>query len=159
MYGKIILAATKKARFRLQYQRDGLAGEIAEIAMTILDLRQYQPRFSDSGFWNKVKKVALKAGAKLIYVALILYYELTDPTVSLKEKSVIIGALGYFILPFDLIPDAIPAAGFTDDLAALMAAYWYVRDHLTPDVIQRAQSKFVELLGDIDFGSIDPENQ
>ena len=123
------------------------------------NILQYQSRFSDSSFWDKVKKVALKAGAKLIYVALILYYELTDPTVSLKEKSVIIGALGYFILPLDLIPDTIPVAGYTDDLAALMAAYWYVRAHLTPDVIQRAQNKFVELLGDIDFGSIDPENQ
>ncbi len=125
--------------------------------MTIIDLQQYQPRFSDKGFWNKVKRVALKAGARLIYVALILYYELTDPTVSVKEKSIIIGALGYFILPVDLIPDAIPVAGYTDDLAALMAAYGYVRAHLTPVVIQRAQNKFVELFGDINFGSIDPE--
>lgn len=125
--------------------------------MTIIDLQQYQPRFNERGFWNKVKKVAIKAGAKLIYVALILYYELTDPTVSVKEKSIIIGALGYFILPVDLIPDAIPVAGYTDDLAALMAAYGYVRAHLTPDVIQRAQNKFVELFGDIDFGSIDPD--
>lgn len=125
--------------------------------MTIIDLQRYQPRFNERGFWNKVKKVAIKAGAKLIYVALILYYELTDPTVSVKEKSIIIGALGYFILPVDLIPDAIPVAGYTDDLAALMAAYGYVRAHLTPDVIQRAQNKFVELFGDIDFGSIDPD--
>lgn len=125
--------------------------------MTMLDLQRYQPRFNERGFWNKVKKVAIKAGAKLIYVALILYYELTDPTVSVKEKSIIIGALGYFILPVDLIPDAIPVAGYTDDLAALMAVYGYVRAHLTPDVIQRAQNKFVELFGDIDFGSIDPD--
>ena len=90
--------------------------------MTIIDLQRYQPRFNERGFWNKVKKVAIKAGAKLIYVALILYYELTDPTVSVKGKSIIIGALGYFILPVDLIPDAIPVAGYTDDLAALMAA-------------------------------------
>ena len=62
------------------------------------NIEKYQGNYSESGFWNKVKKVALKAGAKVIYVALILYYELADPNVSPKEKAIIIGALGYFIL-------------------------------------------------------------
>ena len=66
------------------------------------NIEKYQGNYSESGFWNKVKKVALKAGAKVIYVALILYYELADPNVSPKEKAIIIGALGYFILPLDL---------------------------------------------------------
>ena len=42
--------------------------------------------------------------------------------VSAKEKTMIIGALGYFILPIDLIPDLIPVVGYTDDLAVLVAA-------------------------------------
>lgn len=125
--------------------------------MKATDLQQYQNRFSDNGFWNKVKKATAKAGVQLIYIALILYYELTDPTVSIKEKSIIIGALGYFILPLDIIPDTIPVAGYTDDLAALTAAYKYVRVHLTSDVIRKAQNKMEELFGDIDFGSINPE--
>lgn len=125
--------------------------------MDLVNIQQYQSRFTDKDFWNKVKRVAVKAGAKLIYVALILYYELKDPTVSIKEKGIIIGALGYFILPLDLIPDTVPVAGYTDDFAALMAAYGYVRAHLTPDVVDRAHNKMVELFGDIDFNSIDPE--
>ncbi len=125
--------------------------------MNITDIQPCQSNFTDNGFWNKLKRVALKAGAKLIYIALILYYELKDPAVSIKEKGIIIGALGYFILPLDLIPDTIPVAGYTDDFAALMAAYGYVRAYLTPDVVQRVHNKMVELFGAIDFDSIDPE--
>lgn len=123
------------------------------------NIEKYQGNYSESGFWNKVKKVALKAGAKVIYVALILYYELADPNVSPKEKAIIIGALGYFILPLDLIPDAIPVLGFSDDLAALVAAYGYVKGHLTPEVKLRAWKKLCEWF-DIDDGtSLEPDDQ
>lgn len=123
------------------------------------NIEKYQGNYSESGFWNKVKKVALKAGAKVIYVALILYYELADPNVSPKEKAIIIGALGYFILPLDLIPDAIPVLGFSDDLAALVAAYGYVKGPLTPEVKLRARKKLCEWF-DIDDGtSLEPDDQ
>lgn len=123
------------------------------------NIEKYQGNYSESGFWNKVKKVALKAGAKVIYVALILYYELADPNVSPKEKAIIIGALGYFILPLDLIPDAIPVLGFSDDLAALVAAYGYVKGYLTPEVKLRARKKLCEWF-DIDDGtSLEPDDQ
>ncbi len=46
------------------------------------NIEKYQGIYSENGFWNKVKNVAKKAGVKVIYVALILYYELTDPNVS-----------------------------------------------------------------------------
>ncbi len=123
------------------------------------NIERYQGNYSESGFWKKVKKVAMKAGAKVIYVALILYYELSDPNVSPKEKAIIIGALGYFILPIDLIPDAIPVVGYTDDLAALVAAYQYVKVHLTPEVRFRAQEKMRDWFPDLDPDSVDPDEQ
>ncbi len=92
----------------------------------------YRQFYSKRGSWTKVKTVAKAVGAKVIYVALILYYELRDPSISVKEKSVIIAALGYLIFPVDLIPDAVPVVGFTDDLAALMAAYRFVCNSLSP---------------------------
>lgn len=122
------------------------------------NIERYHGNYSESGFWDKVRNVAKKAGVKVIYVALILYYELTDPNVSPKEKAIIIGALGYFILPIDLIPDAIPVVGYTDDLAALMAAYNYVKGHLTPEVKFKAQNKLNEWFDIQDFDSIDPDN-
>ena len=119
--------------------------------MNILkDYGKYQGSFSAENFWAKVKSVAKKAGAKVIYVALILYYELTDPDIDAKEKAVIIGALGYFILPIDLIPDAIPVAGFTDDLAALLAAYKFVQHNITPEVEAKAKAKLAEWFGDVE---------
>ena len=119
--------------------------------MNILnDYGKYQGSFSAENFWAKVKSVAKKAGVKVVYVALILYYELTDPDIDAKEKAVIIGALVYFILPIDLIPDAIPVAGFTDDLAALLAAYKFVQHNITPEVEAKAKAKLAEWFGDID---------
>ncbi len=123
------------------------------------NIERYQGNYSEGGFWNKVKSVAKKAGAKVIYVALILYYELADPNVSPKEKAIIIGALSYFILPLDLIPDAIPVLGFTDDLAALVAAYSYVKGHLTPEVKLRARKKLGEWFDIDDDTSLEPDDQ
>lgn len=96
---------------------------------------------------------------KVIYVALILYYELTDPDIDTKEKAVIIGALGYFILPIDLIPDAIPVAGFTDDLAVLIAAYKFVEHNITPEIKAKAKSKLAEWFGAVDENEIIIEEQ
>lgn len=121
------------------------------------DIEKYRNEYSESEFWAKLKKVAKKAGANVVYVALILYYELKDPAVSAKEKAVILGALGYFILPVDLLPDFVPMAGYVDDLAALAAAYSYIRGHLSEDVKQQAQGKLREWFGDVDFASIDPD--
>ena len=122
-------------------------------------IEKYGKNYSEEDFWAKVKNVARKAGAKVIYVALILYYELADEKVSLKEKGIILGALGYFILPVDLIPDFLPIAGYTDDLAALVAAFAYAKSHLTPEVRMRARTKLCEWFGDLDASSIEPEEQ
>jgi uncharacterized membrane protein YkvA (DUF1232 family) len=67
----------------------------------------------------------------------------------------IIGALGYFILPLDLIPDAIPTAGFTDDLAALGAIISALASCITIELQNESKQKCHELLGDIDDRAID----
>ncbi len=86
---------------------------------------------------------------KGIYCALLLYYVLKSPDVSIKDKAMIIGALGYFILPVDLIPDFIPVAGYADDMAALVACYNAVKDNVTPEIEQQAQEKLADWFGDI----------
>ena len=58
-----------------------------------------------------------------------------------KEKGLIIGALGYLILPIDLIPDSIPGVGFTDDLAVLASVIHIVRVFLSPEIEAQAQGK------------------
>ena len=84
-----------------------------------INLDDYAQYFNDSRLWRKLKKVAQKAGRKAVYYVLVLYYVARDPAVPSSMKLKILGALGYFILPLDFIPDAILGLGFTDDLAAL----------------------------------------
>ena len=105
------------------------------------NLIDYQDKYSEPGLWGKISKVAQKAGIKVIYLALLFYYVLKSNTVSKKDKSLIYGALGYFILPVDLIPDAIPMVGFSDDLAALIAVYVAMKRSITPEIEFQAKDR------------------
>ena len=71
------------------------------------DYNKYTDDFSDGKFWDKIKEVAKKIGLKTTSYALILYYVLQKKEVPFKDKMLITGCLGYFILPIDLIPDFI----------------------------------------------------
>ena len=116
----------------------------------IVDFDAYRRYFNDPDLWNKLKKAAKKAGIKVVYCALVLYYVTRDEHVPTSEKLKIYGALGYFILPVDLIPDAIIALGFTDDLAALAWAIYTVSRYITPDIGWQAENKLREWFGDYD---------
>lgn len=120
----------------------------------IVDFDAYRNQFNDSQLWEKLKKVAKKAGIKVVYSALLLYYVTRDPSVPTADKMKIYGALGYFILPTDLIPDAIIGLGFTDDLAALAWAIYMVHGHITPDIERQAEQKLREWFGDFDHSQI-----
>ncbi len=88
--------------------------------MELPDFMSYSNKFTNGEFLEKISKIAKRAGAKLVYVSLILYYTLQSDKVSLKDKAIIVGALGYLISPIDVIPDAIPIIGLSDDLAVLL---------------------------------------
>ena len=109
------------------------------------ELEKYQSKYSESKFWSKIKTIIKNAGKDLLYLALLLYYVLQSDDVSLRHKATIIGALGYLILPLDLIPDTIPVIGFTDDLTALTTAYEIVKSSITPEIEARAKAKADEL--------------
>ena len=117
--------------------------------MTPDELERYDRYFDPAGFWRKVKSVARKAGAKVLYYALILYYALQSPQISARDRALIIGALGSFILPLDLIPDFIPGIGFGDDLLALGVAIAKVARSITPDIKDQARNKLEEWLGPV----------
>ena len=116
----------------------------------IVDFDAYRSYFSDPNLWSKLKNVAKKAGVKVVYSALVLYYVTRDPKVPTSEKLKIYGALGYFILPIDLIPDSVIALGFTDDLAALAWAIYAVTEFVTPEIEAQAEAKLHEWFGDFD---------
>lgn len=119
------------------------------------ELTKYEKHYSDEGLADKIAKVAKKAGIKVIYAALLLYYVLKDPLTPKGDKTKIFGALGYFILPFDIIPDAIPVFGFADDLAALTWALYAVSKNITPETKALAKNKLREWFGSYDETELD----
>lgn len=119
------------------------------------DIEKYQDNYSESKLLKKLSSVAKWAGAKVVYTVLLLYYVLRSPNISLADKSKIYGALGYFILPTDLVLDFIPMMGYTDDMAALVWALHTVASNITPEIKQQAKEKLEELLGKVDEVQLD----
>jgi len=111
--------------------------------MELPDFIAYKDKFNQSAFMEKISRIAKRAGSKLVYAALILYYTLINDKVSVKDKAVIIGALGYLISPLDVVPDAIPIAGLADDLTVLI----YVIHKIWGDVSEEVKQKAHETLG------------
>ena len=109
--------------------------------MELPDFMSYANKFSQSEFAEKISRIAKRAGSKLVYAALILYYTLQSDKVSKSDKAIIIGALGYMISPLDVIPDAIPIAGLTDDLAVLLYVLKKVWTGIDPEIIAQAREK------------------
>lgn len=109
--------------------------------MELPDFMSYAGKFSANDFVDKVSSIAKRAGAKLVYAALILYYTLQSDKVSKKDKAMIIGALGYMISPLDVIPDAIPIVGLTDDLTVLIYVLKKVWMDVEPEIKEKAKDR------------------
>ena len=109
--------------------------------MEVPDFMNYASKFTQKDFVEKISRIAKRAGAKLVYAALILYYTLQSDKVSKADKAIIIGALGYMISPLDVIPDAIPIAGLTDDLAVLLYVLKKVWTGIDPEIIEQAKKR------------------
>jgi uncharacterized membrane protein YkvA (DUF1232 family) len=82
-------------------------------------------------FWIKFKQVV----AKLPFAEDLLaaYYCAFDKQTPRHVQAALLGAIAYFILPFDFIPDMLPVLGFTDDAAVLATAIRMVSTHITPE--------------------------
>ena len=116
--------------------------------MDLPDLQKYKDKFSQQSFIEKIQRIAKRAGVKLVYVALILYYLIQSDKVSLKDKAVIIGALGYLISPLDVVPDAIPIAGLGDDLTVLLYALGKVWTSVDEEMKGKARGKLSKWFDD-----------
>ncbi len=109
---------------------------------------KFEKEYSDESFWDKVKKYAKIAGKNVLEPALKLYYALQDRDTPTWAKTVIIGALGYFISPIDAIPDITPVIGYSDDLGVLIAAVATVGAYIKKEHAQRAKETLNQWFGE-----------
>ena len=89
------------------------------------------------GFWSKARRVA----SRLPFAEDLLaaYYCAFDRATPLQVKAALVGALAYFVLPADAIPDLLPILGYADDAAVLAAALRLVAGHIRPEHREAAQ--------------------
>ncbi|WP_119460687.1 YkvA family protein [Rhodospirillaceae bacterium SYSU D60014] len=100
----------------------------------------------EDGFWDKLRRYARRV--PFAEEAVVVYYCAIDPATPLQVRAVLYGALAYFVLPFDVLPDLVPLLGFTDDAAILYAAIRTVTPHIT----DRHRARARDALADTDSG-------
>ncbi|MGJ9459642.1 YkvA family protein [Oceanobacillus sp. CF4.6] len=122
------------------------------------ETQENQKHFSEGQYMEKLQKFAKKMGVKISYYSLLLFYAFKSPKTPKKSKATIAGALGYLILPVDVIPDFIPVIGFGDDLAIIIYAVYKVISHIDDEVKGQAHERMKKIFGeDYDDGQIDED--
>ncbi len=98
---------------------------------------QANRRRVERGFWKKFKRLA----ARLPFAEDLAasWYCAADPQTPFRVRATLYGALAYFVLPADLVPDILAGIGFSDDASVLMAALTVVAAHIKPEHRQKAQ--------------------
>lgn len=116
-------------------------------AKAILNSGKAADAYSDEGFWKKIRKVAGRLSRETLIKLLSLYYCLIDERTPYGVKLTIIGTLGYFILPVDVIPDVALGVGYMDDIALMLWAMGVMDQYILPDHQERARTALERLTG------------
>ena len=100
-------------------------------------------------FWRKLRGIA----AQLPFAEDLLaaYYCAFDHATPVQVKATLVGALAYFVLPFDAVPDMLPLVGFTDDAAVLLAALRMVAGHMRAEHREAARAALARMKAGIAF--------
>lgn len=105
------------------------------------EIKKYSNNYSEGNFLNKICRFGKKIGKTGVYYGLILYYVLQKDDIPKKDRLLVMAALGYFILPLDLVPDFIPILGFTDDIGALVFALGKIAIYIDKETKEKAKKK------------------
>ena len=108
---------------------------------TLDNILQYLEYYDELALIDKLRVFGKKIGSKVLMYVLIMVVLISDKKIPLKVRLVFMAALGYLILPTDLIADLLPVIGFTDDVAFLSYAISNAREYITPEVTSKAKDK------------------
>ena len=95
-----------------------------------------------TGFWSTLKKAARRI--PFIEDVVAAYFVALDPKVPFKSRAIIIGALAYFVLPIDAVPDVLMLIGFGDDIAVLTMAIAAIRSNMTEEHYEKARAALAD---------------
>jgi uncharacterized membrane protein YkvA (DUF1232 family) len=104
--------------------------------------QEKRARKVEAGFWPTFRRAVRQLPFSRDVVA--GYYCAIDPASPRRVRGILLAALAYFILPFDVVPDLLAFVGFSDDIAVLAAAISAVRVHLEPRHYERADKALAD---------------
>lgn len=105
----------------------------------VLDQTMQAP--DEKTFWRKMKNSVKKAGEEIAVMGIKSWLAMADSNTSVRHKAILGGALAYFVLPTDMVPDVLAGVGFTDDMAALILAANSVGNAITDEHEEQAREK------------------
>ena len=105
----------------------------------VLDQTMQAP--DEKTFWRKMKNSVKKAGEEVAVMGIKSWLAMADSNTSVRHKAILGGALAYFVLPTDMVPDVLAGVGFTDDMAALTLAANSVGNAITDEHEAQAREK------------------
>ena len=105
------------------------------------DTSGYDTSFEESSFWDILDRNLRRLGHQIIEKVFLAYYVAIDPATPPWARTALCGALGYFVLPMDAVPDFVPVVGFADDASVLAAALVAVAVCVTGDHFAQAREQ------------------
>ena len=96
--------------------------------------------YTERDFWTKLAAFGRASGREVIEKALWLYFAAQRPETPSWAKATVYGALAYFILPADAVPDITPFGGYVDDLGVLVVAVATIAGYINSDVKAKASN-------------------
>ncbi|WP_425654959.1 YkvA family protein [Vibrio campbellii] len=110
----------------------------------VLDQTMRAP--DEKTFWRKMKNSVKKAGEEIAVMGIKSWLAMADSNTSVRHKAILGGALAYFVLPTDMVPDVLAGVGFTDDMAALTLAANSVGNAITDEHEEQAREKLSSMV-------------
>lgn len=104
-------------------------------------LSGYGKYYDENSFLTTLKKLIFKLSEDVVVRILMLWFLLVSGRVPIKTRLLIVAALGYLVMPADLVSDFIPALGFADDVAFLTYAFKQTSRYMDESIRKKAVEK------------------
>ena len=113
-------------------------------------MKDYKKHFTEGKFWKRLPKIVQQAGMKAVYTALLLYNAYQRKETPVWARRIIMGALGYLLMPIDALPDITPIVGYTDDLGVLGLGLVTVAAYVNDEVRAKSRQQLAQWFGEVD---------